>query len=78
MRKILSISIENEWNIAIKYIGKEHLNALASLERVSNHNDPNDRLIIAQAIVEKIPLISSDRQFEHYRKQQLQFVLNKK
>jgi PIN domain nuclease of toxin-antitoxin system len=71
-------SIENEWNIIIKYIKKEHLLTLASLSRVENHNDPNDRLIIAQAITEKLPLISSDRKFEHYRKQNLQFIYNRK
>jgi PIN domain nuclease of toxin-antitoxin system len=70
-------TIENEWNIIIKYIKKEHLLTLASLNRVNNHNDPNDRLIIAQAITEKLPLISSDRKFEHYRKQNLQFIYNK-
>jgi PIN domain nuclease of toxin-antitoxin system len=71
-------AIENEWNIVIKYIRKEHLCTLAALNRVENHNDPNDRLIIAQAITENLPLISSDRKFEHYRKQKLQFVYNKK
>jgi PIN domain nuclease of toxin-antitoxin system len=71
-------SLENEWNIAIKYIKKEHLLTLASLNRIENHNDPNDRLIIAQAITEKLPLISSDRKFEHYRKQKLHFIYNKK
>jgi PIN domain nuclease of toxin-antitoxin system len=71
-------SLENEWNIIIKYIGKEHLLTLASLNRVDNHNDPNDRLIIAQAITEHLPLISSDRKFEHYRKHQLQFIYNRK
>jgi PIN domain nuclease of toxin-antitoxin system len=71
-------SIENEWNINIKYTKKEHLMTFASLDRVENHNDPSDRLIIAQAITEKLPLISSDRKFEHYRKQKLQFIYNKK
>jgi PIN domain nuclease of toxin-antitoxin system len=71
-------SIENDWNVTIKYIKKEHLLTLASLNRVDNHNDPNDRLIIAQAITEKLPLISSDRKFEHYRKQKLQLIYNKK
>jgi PIN domain nuclease of toxin-antitoxin system len=70
--------IESEYNIAIKYTKKEHLMTFASLDRVENHNDPSDRLIIAQAITEKLPLISSDRKFEHYRKQKLQFIYNKK
>jgi PIN domain nuclease of toxin-antitoxin system len=71
-------SIENEWNITIKYVKKEHLVTFATLDKVANHNDPSDRLIIAQAITEKIPLISSDGKFEHYRKQNLQFIYNKK
>jgi PIN domain nuclease of toxin-antitoxin system len=71
-------TIENEYNIGIKYIQKEHLMTFAALGRVDNHNDPSDRLIIAQAITEKIPLISSDGKFRHYRKQNLQFVFNEK
>ncbi|GHT56244.1 hypothetical protein AGMMS49982_22970 [Bacteroidia bacterium] len=71
-------SIEKEWNMAIKYVQREHLVTFSGLDRVENHNDPSDRLIIAQAICEKIPLISSDSKFHHYRKQNLQFVFNKK
>jgi PIN domain nuclease of toxin-antitoxin system len=71
-------SIENEWSIIIKYIKKEHLLTLSTLDLVKDHNDPSDRLIIAQAITENLPLISSDRKFEHYRKQRLQFVYNRK
>jgi PIN domain nuclease of toxin-antitoxin system len=71
-------SIENEWNIIIKYIKKEHLLTLSALDLVKDHNDPSDRLIIAQAITENLPLISSERKFEYYRKQKLQFVYNKK
>ncbi|GAP73149.1 hypothetical protein SAMD00024442_620_1 [Candidatus Symbiothrix dinenymphae] len=71
-------SIEKEWNMAIKYVQREHLVTFSGLDRVENHNDPSDRLIIAQAICEKIPLISSDGKFHHYRKQNLQFVFNKK
>ncbi|MDR3093406.1 MAG: type II toxin-antitoxin system VapC family toxin [Bacteroidales bacterium] len=66
-----------EWNITIKYVSKEHLLTFASLDSVENHNDPSDRLIIAQAITEKLPLVSSDRKFEHYRKQKLNFIYNK-
>lgn len=31
-----------------------------------HHRDPFDRLIIAQALAEAIPLVSSDRQFDAY------------
>ncbi|GHT53881.1 twitching motility protein PilT [Bacteroidia bacterium] len=71
-------TIENEWNITIKYVQREHLITFSTLARVEKHNDPSDRLIIAQAICEKIPLISSDGKFRHYRKQNLQLVFNEK
>jgi PIN domain nuclease of toxin-antitoxin system len=45
---------------------------------VAGHNDPTDRMIIAQAITEGLLLISSDRMFEHYRKQKLDFVFNRR
>jgi PIN domain nuclease of toxin-antitoxin system len=68
--------IEDDLGYIIKYVKKEHLRTLAKLDPVAGHNDPSDRLIIAQAITERIPLISSDRKFEHYRKQNLDFVFN--
>jgi len=60
----------------IKYIKKEHLKTFANLPVVKNHNDPYDRLIIAQAITEKIPLISSDTDFPLYRKHGLDLIEN--
>jgi PIN domain nuclease of toxin-antitoxin system len=70
--------IEKELGFVIKYVQKEHLITFASLDLVKDRNDPTDRLIISQAISEKIPLISSDRKFEHYRKQNLLFIYNRK
>ncbi len=71
-------AIEKEAGLIILPIKKEHLAVLSKLEKVDNHNDPNDRLIIAQAITEQIPLISSDRKFELYKKQQLDFIFNER
>ena len=68
--------IENELGYNIKYITKEHLRTFAKLQKVENHNDPSDRLIIAQAITEKIPLISNDKKFPTYKKQGLEFIPN--
>jgi PIN domain nuclease of toxin-antitoxin system len=42
----------------------EHLVALMSLEYI--HRDPFDRLIIAHALTENMPLISSDDVFDRY------------
>jgi len=60
----------------IKYIKKEHLKIFANLPVVKDHNDPNDRLIIAQSITEKITLISSDTAFPLYRKHGLDLIEN--
>jgi len=42
----------------------------------AGHNDPIDRIIIAQSITEKIPLISSDSKFKYYKN--LDFIYNDK
>ena len=68
--------IEKELGFKVKYIAKEHLQTMANLDKVEGHNAPKDRLIIAQAITEKIPLISSDRWFENYTKWGLDFISN--
>ncbi len=44
----------------------KHLMAVEKLGFVGKHRDPFDRLIISQAIVEDMTLISSDPQFKHY------------
>ena len=42
----------------------QHIYALADLENY--HQDPFDRLLIAQAIVESMPLITVDSKIMHY------------
>jgi len=51
-------------NFTILPIEPRHTSALTTLPR--HHNDPFDRLMIAQAIVEGIPLISVDTKFDLY------------
>ena len=68
--------VENTLGFKIKYIAKEHLKTFATLDKVEGHTDPNDRLIIAQAITEKLPLISNDKKFPKYRKSGLCFIPN--
>ena len=60
----------------IKYVKKEHLKTLAVLPIMRPHTDPSDRLIISQAITEKLPLISSDTAFPLYRKHGLELIEN--
>jgi len=57
---------------------REHLETLSCLPFYPDHRDPFDRVIIAQAITEKIPIISSDRKFHNYVKHGLDFVFNKR
>jgi len=73
-------SIEKEFNIKIAPLKKEHLQTYAKMQTYDEkgHKDPSDHVIIAQAITEKIPLISSDGRFDFYKKQGLDFIYNKK
>ncbi|MCL2101354.1 MAG: type II toxin-antitoxin system VapC family toxin [Fibromonadales bacterium] len=68
-------SIE-EWNFTVDYVKKEHIHALGNLAMAKDHKDPADHIIIAQAIANKMALISSDQQFKHYKKQGLNLVFN--
>jgi PIN domain nuclease of toxin-antitoxin system len=62
--------------LMILHTKSEHFDTFAKLPAVPGHNDPIDRIIIAQSITEKIPLISSDSKFKHYK--ELDFIYNDK
>lgn len=70
----------NSWlvqaGIQVVSVTMRHLDTLASLPLDANHRDPNDRLIIAQAITDRVPLVSSDAKFTRYAKNGLEFVYN--
>lgn len=55
-----------------------HLLQFAALPFHGDHRDPNDRLIIAQAISDRIPLISSDGNFSDYADDGLDFIYNER
>jgi PIN domain nuclease of toxin-antitoxin system len=57
-------------------VKREHLVTYSKLSTLEFHNDPNDHIIISQAITERITLISSDHKFEDYTKQKLSFLFN--
>lgn len=73
-------AIENEFYIRILPLKKEHMRTLSQLEinETQKHKDPSDHVIIAHAITEKLPLISSDTRFEFYRNQGLDLIFNQK
>jgi PIN domain nuclease of toxin-antitoxin system len=49
---------------AILPISLEHATAVETLPM--NHKDPFDRLLISQAILENLPIVSSDAAFDAY------------
>jgi PIN domain nuclease of toxin-antitoxin system len=51
--------------IKVLPIEMPHVTSVATLP-FHNHRDPFDRLLIAQAMVEQIPLASADDQFDQY------------
>lgn len=73
-------AIEDEFFIQILPIKKEHLETYAQLQLndAQGHKDPSDHMIIAQAITEHLPLISSDSRFLFYRNQGLDLIFNSK
>jgi len=64
--------------INIVSVSEKHFTTYLKLQTLEGHKDPNDHLIIAQAISDKIPLITSDSKFEYYVSQSLQLVFNKR
>lgn len=69
-------ALKTVYNLQILHTKTEHFDTFSRLPKVSGHNDPIDRIIIAQSITEKIPLISSDSKFKYYKN--LEFIFNDK
>jgi PIN domain nuclease of toxin-antitoxin system len=55
----------------LRPLAVSHQHALAVFGLPAHHRDPFDRLLIAQAKVEEMTVISADRMFERYRVQLL-------
>lgn len=45
----------------------EHISAYADIPLLTEHRDPFDRLLLATALYENIPLISADQNFTRYQ-----------
>lgn len=73
-------SIENEYYMQILPLKKEHMETYArmTLNEAQGHKDPSDHIIIAHAMTERMPLVSSDTRFPFYRRQGLDLVFNKR
>ena len=74
----LCAAIEQDFYIKILPFAKPQLQVLSKLKVADNHNDPFDHAIISHAIADKLTLVSSDRKFTDYTKQNLNFVFNKR
>lgn len=68
----------DEMGIDVVGVNKKHLQQYSELPLFSDHRDPNDRLIIAQAISDRIPLISSDHKFANYEQYGLELIFNER
>jgi PIN domain nuclease of toxin-antitoxin system len=55
--------------ITLKKINQQHISVIAQLPL--HHRDPFDRMLIAQAMVENMPIISADTIFDAYPIQRL-------
>ncbi len=73
-------AIEEEFYVKILPLKEEHMKTYANMiiNDIQGHKDPSDHVIIAHAITERLPLISSDKRFEFYRTQGLDFIFNEK
>jgi PIN domain nuclease of toxin-antitoxin system len=58
--------IEND-GFEILPLKNAHLSAYTTIPLLDSHKDPFDRLIMATAIAENIPVISADEKFRFYR-----------
>ena len=67
-----------ECGIHVVSVTSKHLQEYANLPLWKEHTDPNDRLIIAQAMSDKVCLVSSDHKFKHYEQYGLDFLFNKR
>ena len=47
-------------------VGLDHAVAVRDLPAVANHRDPFDRMLVAQAMVENLAIVSADRMFDRY------------
>jgi PIN domain nuclease of toxin-antitoxin system len=54
----------NEYGMEMLPIRYEHVPHLEILPH--HHSDPFDRLLIAQALSEGLPILTADREFKHY------------
>lgn len=73
-------SIVEEYYIEFRPVSLDHIMTYSRLQlnEPQGHKDPSDHVIIAHAMTEHLPLISSDTRFPYYRNQGLDLIFNEK
>lgn len=75
---VLALKRLEEMGVSMVPTTMEHIKTLMELPLYDDHRDPNDRLIIAQAMSDRVTLISSDRKFMRYGRYGLDFIFNER
>lgn len=75
---LLALKRLEEMGVSMVPTTMEHIKTLMELPLYDDHRDPNDRLIIAQAMSDRVTLISSDRKFMRYGRYGLDFIFNER
>ena len=68
----------DELGVCMVATSEAYIKTLIDLPFYEDHRDPNDRLIVAQAITDRLPLVSSDRKFSRYERYGLDFIFNER
>ena len=68
----------DEIGVSMVPVTMNHIRTFIDLPLYDDHRDPNDRLIVAQAISDRIPLVSSDGKFTRYERYGLDFIQNRR
>jgi PIN domain nuclease of toxin-antitoxin system len=59
-------AVQRFTNLGVTYLPIELPHIVESARLPQHHNDPFDRIIIAQAIAFSLPVVASDRMFQQY------------
>lgn len=73
---VAAFKVLEQIGVTFVSFNEKHVKEMIDLPLYDDHRDPNDRMVIAQSISDRIPLISSDRKFSRYERYGLDFIFN--
>lgn len=73
---VAAFKVLEQIGVSFVPFNEKHIKEMIDLPLYDDHRDPNDRMVIAQSISDRIPLISSDRKFSRYERYGLDFIFN--